>query len=61
MGARPGAFDLEIVALHEIEHLLGLDDSSVKGVIMYAYIDPGATKGLHTDDVQGIRATYNNV
>lgn len=28
-------------------------------LIMYAYIDRGATKGLHGDDIQGIKALCN--
>ncbi|KAJ4719124.1 Metalloendoproteinase [Melia azedarach] len=58
VGATAGAFDLETVALHEIGHLLGLGHSSVQGAIMYARISPGVTKGLHRDDIQGIRALY---
>ncbi|GFS31055.1 hypothetical protein Acr_00g0015390 [Actinidia rufa] len=55
----PGAFDVETVALHEIGHLLGLGHSSVQNAIMYPTINPGMTKGLHGDDIQGIRALYN--
>ncbi|KAJ4719134.1 Metalloendoproteinase [Melia azedarach] len=58
VGATPGAYDLETVALHEIGHLLGLAHSSVQGAIMYPRITPGVTKGLHRDDIQGIRALY---
>lgn len=59
VGAVQGAFDLETVALHEIGHLLGLHHSSVEGAIMYPSIAAGVTKGLHGDDIQGIRDLYN--
>eukprot|EP00257_Ricinus_communis_P004304 XP_002517411.2 metalloendoproteinase 3-MMP [Ricinus communis] len=59
VGATQGAFDVETVALHEIGHLLGLGHSSVEGAIMHPSIQSGATKGLHSDDIQGIRALYN--
>jgi hypothetical protein len=59
VGANPGAYDLETVALHEIGHLLGLGHSSVEGAIMFPTIRPGVTQSLHGDDVQGIKALYN--
>lgn len=59
VGAVQGAFDLETVALHEIGHLLGLSHSSVEGALMYPSILAGVTKGLHGDDIQGIRDLYN--
>ncbi|KAG2722022.1 hypothetical protein I3760_02G110300 [Carya illinoinensis] len=59
MGATPGAYDLETVALHEIGHLLGLGHSSFRGEIMEPRISLGVTKGLHADDIAGIKALYN--
>ncbi|XP_050225729.1 metalloendoproteinase 3-MMP-like [Mercurialis annua] len=59
VGATEGAYDLETVALHEIGHLLGLGHSSVEGAIMASSISTGVTRGLHSDDIQGIRALYN--
>lgn len=58
VGAVPQSFDLETVALHEIGHLLGLGHSEVEGAIMYPAIASGTTKGLHQDDILGIRALY---
>ncbi|KAF8005900.1 hypothetical protein BT93_K0245 [Corymbia citriodora subsp. variegata] len=52
------SFDMETVALHEIGHLLGLGHSSVEGAIMYPSIGHGVSKGLHGDDVQGIKTLY---
>ncbi|KAI6675413.1 hypothetical protein NL676_003319 [Syzygium grande] len=54
-----GAHDPETVALHKIGHLLGLDHSRVEGAIMYESIPAGTIKGLHEDDIQGIKALYN--
>ncbi|PSS33739.1 Metalloendoproteinase [Actinidia chinensis var. chinensis] len=59
VGAVQGGVDMETVALHEIGHLLGLAHSSVPNAIMYARISRGVTKGLHGDDIQGIKALYN--
>ena len=58
VGATPNSFDLETVALHEIGHLLGLGHSEVEGAIMYPSIATGVTKGLHRDDIDGIKALY---
>ncbi|XP_057486757.1 metalloendoproteinase 2-MMP-like [Actinidia eriantha] len=59
VGAVRGSYDLETVALHEIGHLLGLDHSSVQNAIMFPTIFSGVTKGLHGDDIQGIKILYN--
>ncbi|KAG5560862.1 hypothetical protein RHGRI_004022 [Rhododendron griersonianum] len=59
VGAEPNSIDYETVALHEIGHLLGLDHSSVREAIMYAEAPVGVTKGLHGDDIEGIKALYN--
>lgn len=58
-GASQGAYDLEIVPLHEIGYLLGLRHSLVEGTIIFPTIPLGTTKSLHSDDIQGIRALYN--
>ncbi|XP_038886872.1 metalloendoproteinase 2-MMP-like isoform X2 [Benincasa hispida] len=57
-GVFSGSFDLETVALHEIGHLLGLQHSSIEGAIMWPSIPKGASKGLHPDDIAGIKALY---
>lgn len=61
VGAVPNFYDVETVALHEIGHLLGLQHSSVEGAIMWPSIMGGTTKGLHADDVEGIRVLYTTM
>ncbi|XP_047336531.1 metalloendoproteinase 3-MMP-like [Impatiens glandulifera] len=57
-GEAPDAFDLETVALHEIGHQLGLGHSEVQNAIMWSGIASGTRKGLHQDDIQGIKTLY---
>lgn len=59
-GPVAGSYDLETVALHEIGHLLGLQHSDVKDAVMWPSIPPATTKGLNANDIQAIRALYNN-
>ncbi|CAK7339013.1 unnamed protein product [Dovyalis caffra] len=58
VGAVPGAFDIGTVGLHEIGHILGLQHSTSEKAIMYPMIGPGGTKGLSSDDIEGIKALY---
>ncbi|KAD6453094.1 hypothetical protein R6Q59_015087 [Mikania micrantha] len=58
VGAVPNAYDVESVALHEIGHLLGLDHSQYQNAIMWSTFQSGETKGLNTDDIQGVWALY---
>ncbi|KAI3700806.1 hypothetical protein L2E82_45444 [Cichorium intybus] len=58
IGAMPGFFDMESVAIHEIGHLLGLGHSQDRSAIMFSSISSGVTKGLAADDIQGLRALY---
>ncbi|KAI3700804.1 hypothetical protein L2E82_45442 [Cichorium intybus] len=58
IGAVPNAFDMESVAIHEIGHLLGLGHSQFQSAIMWSSFSSGVTKGLSSDDIQGLRALY---
>jgi matrixin/putative peptidoglycan binding protein len=59
IGAAPGVFDVETVALHEIGHILGLAHSSVVGAVMLPSISANSTKRIPTqDDIDGVQALY---
>jgi hypothetical protein len=59
IGAVPGAFDIETVALHEIGHIVGLGHSVVAGAVMLSGIAPNSTKRrLTRDDVDGFNRIY---
>ncbi|XP_023729355.1 metalloendoproteinase 1 [Lactuca sativa] len=58
IGAVPNTFDMETLALHEIGHLLGLGHSQFQSAIMWGSFSAGVTKGLTSDDIQGLRALY---
>ncbi|MFS7925842.1 putative envelysin [Helianthus anomalus] len=60
IGAVPNAYDVETLALREIGHLLGLDHSQFQSAIMWGTFMAGETKGLSSDDIQGIRALYGS-
>ncbi|KAL4567475.1 hypothetical protein LXL04_023059 [Taraxacum kok-saghyz] len=58
VGAVPNCHDIETTALHEIGHLLGLAHSQVPDSIMWPTITTGVTKGLNSDDIQGLSDLY---
>lgn len=52
------AYDIQTVGLHELGHALGLGHSRIKKAVMYPIINLGQRKGLHDDDIKGIKALY---
>ncbi|CAK9176733.1 unnamed protein product [Ilex paraguariensis] len=54
-----GSINLESMALHEIDHLLGLGHSSVNEAIMFPTIPPGVSKNLASDDIKGLKDLYS--
>ncbi|XP_022133606.1 metalloendoproteinase 1-like [Momordica charantia] len=59
VGPREDAFDLVMVALHELGHALGLGHSFIQEAVMWAYLDPGVSKGLNMDDIVGLQTLYS--
>ncbi|KAL8057135.1 hypothetical protein ABFX02_04G164800 [Erythranthe guttata] len=53
------AIDLQTVALHELGHALGLDHSMIFKAVMFPTIYRGERKGIHKDDIDGIKKLYN--
>ncbi|KAL7115181.1 hypothetical protein ACP275_04G169400 [Erythranthe tilingii] len=51
--------DLQTVALHELGHALGLDHSMIFKAVMFPTIYRGERKGIHKDDIDGIKQLYN--
>ncbi|EYU35921.1 hypothetical protein ABFS82_14G220100 [Erythranthe guttata] len=58
-GVVPGKFDLQMVGLHELGHVLGLGHTTDGGAIMTPTLGSGFRKGLGQDDINGIKALYH--
>lgn len=59
IGATPGSFDVETVALHELGHILGLHHSTVPGAVMFASVADGTiARTLTADDIAGVQSLY---
>ncbi len=55
------AFDIVLVAAHEIGHALGLDHSSDSSAVLYPSVSPSESfAGLDTDDVEAIQTLYTS-
>lgn len=62
VGAAPGEFDVETVALHELGHILGLQHSTVPGAVMFASVADNTTlRTLTPDDIAGAQSLYGTV
>ncbi|XP_022133607.1 metalloendoproteinase 1-like [Momordica charantia] len=60
VGMVADGFDVQMVALHELGHVLGLKHSADSQAIMWPYMEPNTVKGLSGDDIEGIRALYQS-
>ncbi|OMO89378.1 Peptidase M10, metallopeptidase [Corchorus olitorius] len=60
VNSTPNSYHLESVALHEIGHLLALQHSSVRAASMYPTFKPGEIRGLHADDIIGMKVLYGS-
>ena len=62
IGAAPGSFDVESVAVHEIGHIIGLAHSNVAGSIMFPSIGSnGTNRALTQDDISGAQNLYPKI
>jgi peptidoglycan hydrolase-like protein with peptidoglycan-binding domain len=62
VGASPGAFDVETVALHELGHILGLQHSTVPGAVMSPTVASNTLlRTLTADDIAGAQSLYGSV
>ncbi|KAL3850151.1 hypothetical protein ACJIZ3_012033 [Penstemon smallii] len=59
-GPVPGNFDLQTIGLHELGHVLGLGHSNDGGAVMFPTIGSGVRKDLGKDDIDGMKALYQN-
>lgn len=61
-GLGTAAFDLELIAMHEIGHALGLGHSDTADAVMWPFVGSQEINiGLHPDDIAGIQSLYASV